>query len=205
MKADDQRVQAFRSDGSCFHVWTSAVRGEELDEFVQLGCVRELVFMLSQRSDRMDVFELDGPGLFAFPVIEYASSVTCGLEEVYVIGRTHVAVYSAADGTQLRTLPTHAPITYVGYSVAYGPSAVLAIAPNCYGPVESDFVTIISAADGLLLGKRKVNKKKAGFIIAWHVNSDSLWTLQCRQSSLKQVSGLVKYVKIRQEKRLREN
>lgn len=86
-------VQSFRLDGSCVHVWRSAVCGKELGLFVQLGCVQDLVFMLDRLRANVNVFELSGPSRFSFSVIDGPQKINPG----------QVTVYSAVDGTELHS------------------------------------------------------------------------------------------------------
>lgn len=165
--SDFGRVQALRrSDGSCFRTWRSAICGKKLQFFVHLGCIRELVFMLDVLRATIEVVELAGRSLFAFPVIMRASGVSCGPEEVYVINSAQVAVYSAADGTELRSLPTWSWSGEPTY-VSYGPSAALAL--NAIPCGKKDDGIFILAPDGTLLGRTSHNAQPTVF--SWNENS----------------------------------
>lgn len=182
MVSDWGRVQVFRRNGrngrngrhgSYLRAWTSTAYGEPLGVLVHIGCIQELVFIISDWSARMDVFALDGPCLFTFPLIEKARGITCGAEEVYVTTWTHVTVNSAFDGTQLRTLRT--PGLGITWRWTYGPNATLACTSFLPGDSRSS-VCVISAANGALLGRttrtiRNVQWQRS-ILLSWHENSD---------------------------------
>lgn len=184
--SDNGRVQAFRPDGLCFRSWTSAVCGNFFGFSVRLGCThahgRELVFMLDRARANVDVFELAGPGLFEFPVIANAQDISCGPEEVYVMDWTRVVVYSAVDGTKLRTLvtilaspPNLASVYWKCTRLTYGPSGAIAIVSFFYGshlPEDGICSHVISAADGSRLGRTSCNTKPS--ILAWCQTSSAL-------------------------------
>lgn len=174
--SDIGRVQAFRSDGQLFRTWTSAVCGEELGAILQLSSIhpQELVFMLECLGDRVDVFNLHGSRCFTFPVIAEPRDMSCGPEEVYVLNARQVAVYSALDGTELRTVPIPQQSTaYV--SMVYGPNATLAIASWCTTGLQDSLIIVISAGDGSLLGHASCNAQTS--MLSWQEKHSDLVSL----------------------------
>lgn len=176
--ADMHRVQAFRRDGLRLHVWTSRVCGEELGQFLHLACARDFMYVLERRHDRIDVFELQGPGRFAFAVLDSAQDLTCGPEEVYVMNPTQVKVYSALDGTELRSL--HAEWSAHGHgglisfsgliSYSYRENALL-LAPisSYFGQPYLVCIYAMSAATGRIFDRTDFTDERA----AIHVQEKS--------------------------------
>lgn len=160
--ADCWRVQAFRANGSRFHVWTSAVCGQALGSNLYLarGCATDWIYVLDRLGDRVDVFELTGnkSPRFAFPVARDSRDLSCGAEEVYVINSTHLVVHAARDGTELRTLPAHSAPNLMSLSCSsVGYAVVLADIFGDYGHHRISRIFRISAADGSVLKQTYFN------------------------------------------------
>lgn len=180
--SDAKRVQAFRSDGSCLRIWGSSVCGEQFGVLLFLGCVRvrKLMCVLDHAAARIDVFDMHGPGRFAFPVMNDPFDLTCGPEEVFVLDQTQIVVYSALDGTQLRTLEALSTQGFPtrGY-IDYGPRSTLAIVQIC-SRYFIDGIRILSADDGRLLVRGDHNTDDDEVVaVAWQKNSE-LWGLRER-------------------------
>lgn len=165
--------------------------GEKLGYRLHLACVGNLMYVLDGCQARIDTFQLRGNKSgrpFAFPVIPRARQLTCGPEEVYVMSLTKVVVYSALDGTQLRTLSPVLLSQTLVYCLAYSPTGTLVISPVFlgFGKTEKNCsvycIQILSPADGTLL--RQIDfcdVESSDVVCAWDENSD-LWAVRGRWS-----------------------